>query len=324
MKRGAALFILLLAAIAAIVVVFGRLPLLGPQGFDSGDFELVEDIEFQDVCLGRHVVSLPSGWPRMEQTLAVGGLNISRLGPADGKAETLFRAREAELASGAVKDGYAEVVLRWAQHGGGAFALSHSLKQEPGWPEPMQTVEGWIDRDGVTFQVTGNPLAEDAAFGPVSEMLKRLRPRDDDTPPSEAGTCFDGGYMAGQLTGDELAAVEMNSDTEAESFVNLSLSLWLQKDRPGEFNPERFGELTREYDIAGVPGGERVAIIENELARDSGLEFLATAGGSVNGVGLQIRGALTKQSAFPATPPLVTEDALTIWHTMLRFIRPTG
>ncbi|MEL6679007.1 MAG: hypothetical protein AAFQ51_09885 [Pseudomonadota bacterium] len=285
----------------------------------------MSDIEFQEQCLGRYILSLPKGWPGREVEFFVNGLTVSRL--PDGRPEDVrrqFEARRDQLASGSVTDGAARVVLRWAEGTASGFVLAHSLEQPPGWPDLPVVVEGWVAVGQAVFFVTGTPDGDGTqaqALSATTDVLNRLRPRGTEPPP-EPGSCFEGGYLAGPLQGTERASLESNSDTAVDGHLNLALSLTQHATRAGVFDPERFGDLTREYDIVGVPGGERIAVIESDLARDSGLEFLATAGGTVGDRGVELRAELTKQDSFPDTPPYATEDALAIWHTMLRFIRP--
>ena len=313
---------LLFLGIGAILILTSCLPTSGADGFDTGEIELVEDIDFEETCVGRHIVSLPVGWQNQTIQLSMNGLNVSRFGVGNtSQAESLFSMRRDALASGAVKDGAANVELKWHDHKDGAYVLAHSLEQAPGFPEMVRTIEGWVSHDGVVFKVEGIPATPFDTVDAVRAVLKSIRPHGGGVPPT-AGSCFAGGYVAGPLRGTEMVIVTMNSDTSAESFLSLSLDLATHANGQAQYDAGRFGGMTREYTLSGLPGGERVAIIENALDRDSGMEFLASAGGNLNGAGVELRAELTKQDAHPNTPPFGKEEALTIWHTMLQFIRP--
>ncbi|WP_299649464.1 hypothetical protein [uncultured Tateyamaria sp.] len=192
-----------------------------------------------------------------------------------------------------------------------------------GWPEFPVTVEGWIEREGAVLHVEGVPPEENATPLFAAALLGRLRP--EPWQRENPGACFNGGYLTGPANLEEATYIVLKQNVASvDAEVTLTVDLSVMLNRSGVFDPARFGDLTRRLDIAGVPGGERVAIWKGEVSRTSGFEFLVTAGGQVDDHGIQARATMNRQHQFPDTPPLTAREALVIWHSVLRFIARVG
>jgi hypothetical protein len=153
----------------------------------------------------------------------------------------------------------------------------------------------------------------------VYTYLRRLQPRvTGEFPPGAA--CFTGGAYVAPHEGFEVAVVEMRP--EKNSGPSLALDIILRADREGVYNPDRFGGMTREYQIFGVPGGERIAVISDGIAREQGYEYLASAGGTRDGRGFELRASLQRLGRTASDQPWDAEMALFVWHTMLHTLRP--
>ena len=206
---------------------------------------------------------------------------------------------------------------------------------------PFDT-EGYIYENNTFFQLMGRigSSAIDRAEQIYSDVVRRIKARDNWVAPSESGFCFDGGIVTGSSTSTEevsqsfalmpgrpaLLVIQMRDSVEVDQKEPLSKTLprlRAQLDRQaGHYRILREGKRT----VAGINAEE--VLFELKDGEITSYRFYLLAPGDPStlakphtAIQLLLGGSSPHLTPAQATSPVDAAGALQVWDTLLNSLR---
>lgn len=183
-----------------------------------------EWFETRPVCFGRYVMDVPKILQPVITEARLDGFNIVNIGPAtqaDFEAKVAERRRMIE-AGGPVDD--METVRfqgAWAERSSIVFAYDFASRFDKEYIPPQHNVEAYALSDGYLFQMKGmiDKNRRDAQLAKLFRIAHAVKARSMDQVPTQAGFCFQDGFVGLDNTSSDLFRISMRNEELDSNFV---------------------------------------------------------------------------------------------------------
>lgn len=183
-----------------------------------------EWFETRPICFGRYVMDVPKILQPVITEARLDGFNIVNLGPA---TQADFEAKVAErrhmMEVGGPVDDMETVRFQgaWAERSAIVFAYDFTSRFDKDYIPPQHNVEAYVLSDGYLFQMKGmiDKNRRDAQLASLFRIAHAVRARSMDQVPTQAGFCFQDGFVGLDNISSDLFGISMRNETVDENFA---------------------------------------------------------------------------------------------------------
>jgi hypothetical protein len=303
----------------------------------------------QTLCLGRFVVQMPADLEPLSKKYKYNGSEIETTpGVSRRKFDYLIQTREQELTDQKRDDStlgkFTPTTIPWLEKAVSPQPDSRLLVYQDFENRKRNTgydTEGYVWRDKTMFFLKSSATADKVplAMAYISDVMGRIKARDNATVPTEAGYCFDGGLMTGgtkffefakayfkrpDTPGDLVFGIEMRPNLESDDKLldRVPRLMQMMGNLVNHTRTLRRGDRS----LAGLDGQEMLTKINADgvTAYYFIWEFMGKEGSVIHPnthIELRIGGQRVNGLGDRQSAVLSEEDALVLWDELLNSLR---